>query len=51
MDRLRANGNIRAGLGAAAIALAVFVLTFYAAVLYVGRDDRPGLDRGGRHRL
>ena len=36
MDRVRANRNIKAGLGAAAIALAVFALTFYAAVLYVG---------------
>ena len=36
MDRLRANRNIKAGLGAAAIALAIFALTFYAAVLYIG---------------
>ena len=36
MDRLRANKNIRAGLGTAAIALTVFALTFYAAILYVG---------------
>lgn len=36
MDRNRANRNIRAGLGAAALALFVFALTFYAAVLYVG---------------
>lgn len=36
MDRNRANSNIRAGLRAAALALVVFALTFYAAVLYVG---------------
>jgi hypothetical protein len=36
MDRVRANRNIKAGLGAAAIALAIFALTFYVAVLYVG---------------
>ena len=36
MDRLRANRNIRAGLGAAAIALTIFALTFYAAILYIG---------------
>ena len=33
---LRANSNIRAGLGAAALALFVFALTFYAAILYIG---------------
>ena len=36
MDRTRASQTIRAGLWALAIALAVFALTFYAAVLYVG---------------
>jgi hypothetical protein len=36
VDRLRANSNIRAALGAAAIALFIFALTFYVAVLYVG---------------
>lgn len=36
MDRIRANSNIRAGLGAAALALAIFALTFYAAILYIG---------------
>ena len=36
MDRLRANSNIRVALGAAAIALFVFALTFYAAIIYVG---------------
>ncbi len=36
MDRLRANNNIRVAFGAAAIALFVFALTFYVAVLYVG---------------
>ena len=36
MDRLRANRNIRAGLGALALALFVFALTFYVAILYVG---------------
>ena len=36
MDRTRANSNIRAGLGAAALALFIFALTFYAAILYIG---------------
>jgi len=36
MDRVRANRSIRAGLGAAALALFFFALTFYAAILYVG---------------
>lgn len=36
MDRIRANRDIRAGLGAAALALFVFALTFYAAILYIG---------------
>ena len=36
MDRLRANKNISVGLSAAALALFVFALTFYAAILYVG---------------
>jgi hypothetical protein len=36
MDRLRANKNIRYGLGALALAMLFFALTFYVAVLYVG---------------
>jgi hypothetical protein len=36
MDRNQANSNIRTGLVAAGIAMLVFALTFYAAVLYVG---------------
>jgi hypothetical protein len=36
MDRRRANKSINSGLVAAGIALAIFALTFYAAVLYVG---------------
>lgn len=36
MDRVRANRNIRVGLGAAALALLVFALTFYAAILLLG---------------
>ncbi len=36
MDRVRANKSIRAGLGAAALALFFFALTFYVAILYVG---------------
>jgi hypothetical protein len=36
VDRLRANSNIRAAFVAAGIALFVFALTFYVAVLYVG---------------
>ena len=36
MDRLRANRDIRFGLGAGAIVLFVFALTFYAAVIYIG---------------
>jgi hypothetical protein len=36
MDRLRANKSIRLGVGAAALALFIFALTFYAAVLYIG---------------
>jgi hypothetical protein len=36
MDRNRANQMIRAGLLAVGIALFMFALTFYAAMLYVG---------------
>lgn len=36
MDRIRANKSIRVGLGAAALALFAFGLTFYASILYVG---------------
>jgi len=36
MDRVRANNNIRVGLGAAALALFIFALTFYGAILYIG---------------
>lgn len=36
MDRTRANKSISLGLRAAALALIVFALTFYAAILYVG---------------
>jgi hypothetical protein len=36
MDRLRANKSIRLGVGGAALALFIFALTFYAAVLYIG---------------
>jgi len=36
VDRVRANSNIRAGLGAVALALVIFALTFYAAILYIG---------------
>ncbi len=36
MDRVRANNSIRLGIGAAALALFVFALTFYAAILYIG---------------
>lgn len=35
MDRTRANKSIRVGLWAAALAIFMFGLTFYAAVLYV----------------
>ena len=35
MDRLRANRNIRSGLLTAALAVFIFGLTFYAAILYV----------------
>jgi len=34
MDRIRANRNIRAALLSAALAVFVFGLTFYAAILY-----------------
>ena len=36
MDRTRANKSISTGFVAAGIALFVFALTFYAAVLYIG---------------
>ncbi len=36
MDRNKANRSIRSGFVAAGIALLLFTLTFYAAVLYVG---------------
>ena len=36
MDRSRASGNIASGLAAAAIALAIFGLTFWVAVIYIG---------------
>ena len=36
MDRIRANTNISAGLRTAALALFIFALTFYAAILYIG---------------
>jgi len=36
MDRNQANRNIRSGLVAAGIAMLLFALTFYFAVLYVG---------------
>ena len=36
MDRRKANKSINSGLVDAGIALAIFALTFYAAVLYVG---------------
>ena len=35
MDRARANSNIRSGLLLAALAIFVFGLTFYAAILFV----------------
>ena len=36
MDRRQANSNIRSGLVSAGIAMFLFALTFYVAVLYVG---------------
>ena len=36
MDRSKANKSIRSGFVAAGIALFMFALTFYVAVLYVG---------------
>ena len=36
MDRVRANKSIRTGLVALGLALLMFALTFYAAILYVG---------------
>lgn len=35
MDRIRANRNIGSGLWAAALAVFIFALTFYAAILFV----------------
>jgi hypothetical protein len=35
MDRKRASRNIRSGLYAASLAVLVFGLTFYVAVLYI----------------
>jgi hypothetical protein len=35
MDRIRANRNIRAGLWAGALAVFIFGLTFYTAILYI----------------
>ena len=35
MDRIRANSNIRAGLAAAGLALFIFGLTFYVAIIYI----------------
>lgn len=35
MDRLRANSNVRSGLVLAALAVFMFGLTFYIAVLFV----------------
>ncbi len=36
MDRRKANKDINSGLVAAGIALFIFALTFYAAVLFIG---------------
>jgi hypothetical protein len=36
MDRVRANKSIRLGLSALGLAMFVFALTFYVAILYVG---------------
>jgi len=36
MDRTRATSNMTSGLAAAAIALAIFGLTFFVAVVYIG---------------
>ena len=36
MDRTRANKSIRTGFITAGIALAIFALTFYFAVLFIG---------------
>jgi hypothetical protein len=36
VDRLRANSSIRLGIGAAALALFIFALTFYVSILYIG---------------
>jgi hypothetical protein len=36
MDRTRANQSIRTGFIAAGIALLIFALTFYFAILFIG---------------
>ena len=36
MDRTRASSNLGAGLLTAAIALAVFALVFFVAIIYIG---------------
>lgn len=36
MDRTRANRNIHAGLWALGIAMFLFALTFYIAIIYIG---------------
>lgn len=36
MDRQRTESNLKAGLVAASIAVGVFGLTFFAAILYIG---------------
>jgi hypothetical protein len=36
MDRRNAEGNLKAGLLAAALAIGVFGLTWFAAILYIG---------------
>jgi hypothetical protein len=36
MDRRLASSNLRSGLAAAAIAIGIFGLTFFAAILYIG---------------
>ena len=36
MDRIRANNSIKSGLWLSALAVFVFALAFYFAILYVG---------------
>ena len=36
MDRTRARSNLSSGLMFGSIALAIFALTFFAAVIYIG---------------